>query len=84
MNAESSKRLCLALPSSIILTDQNPHTHFPDTTMAPTATNTNSTTTNGKHEVVKNKNGASAGSNGNVHLSSADVIQLEHEYGAHK
>ncbi|KIP03032.1 hypothetical protein PHLGIDRAFT_130394 [Phlebiopsis gigantea 11061_1 CR5-6] len=53
--------------------------------MAPTATSTNSMTTNGKHEIVKNKNGASTGTNGhgNVHLSSADVIHLEHEYGAH-
>ena len=52
--------------------------------MAPTATSTNSTVTNGKHEVVKPKNGASTGTNGNVHLSSADVIHLEHEHGAHK
>lgn len=43
-------------------------------------------TTNGKHEIVKNKNGISTGTNGHgsVHLSSADVIHLEHEYGAHK
>ena len=51
--------------------------------MAPTATNT--TAANGKHAAVKNgtSNGHARG-HGNVHLSSADVIQLEHEYGAHK
>ena len=28
--------------------------------------------------------GAKANGNGQAHLSSADIIQLEHEYGAHK
>jgi hypothetical protein len=49
--------------------------------MAPTATN-NSVAISGKHQAVKN--GSASGANGHVYLSSADVIQLEHEYGAHK
>lgn len=46
--------------------------------MAPATTTTTSTQSNG---VVKTEQ---KGSGGDVHLTSADVIQLEHEYGAHK
>ncbi|EIM80199.1 ornithine-oxo-acid aminotransferase [Stereum hirsutum FP-91666 SS1] len=45
--------------------------------MAPASTTTTSTQSNG---VVKTEQ---KGSGGDVHLTSADVIQLEHEYGAH-
>ncbi|KAJ7603230.1 ornithine-oxo-acid aminotransferase [Mycena polygramma] len=50
--------------------------------MSPSALASSPTTTNGngKHQVVKPKNGSG---NGSVHLSSADVIRLEHEHGAH-
>ena len=52
--------------------------------MAPTASlraeHTNGQLTPSK---VSNSNSQSAG-NGRAHLSSADVIQLEHEHGAHK
>ncbi|KAJ6492860.1 ornithine-oxo-acid aminotransferase [Mycena vitilis] len=47
----------------------------PSALASPTTTNGNS-----KHQVVKPKNGSG---NGSVHLSSADVIRLEHEHGAH-
>lgn len=51
--------------------------------MAPSALSNNehstngTDSTNGKHHVVKKSNG------GQIHLSSADVIRLEHEHGAH-
>ncbi|EKM52383.1 uncharacterized protein PHACADRAFT_260715 [Phanerochaete carnosa HHB-10118-sp] len=53
--------------------------------MAPSATAI-TPTSNGKYAVVKNghTNGRENGHrNGSVHLSSADVFHLEHEYGAH-
>ncbi|GJE88985.1 aspartate aminotransferase family protein [Phanerochaete sordida] len=53
--------------------------------MAPAATAT-TPASNGKHTAAKNghTNGHGNGhGNGTVHLSSADVIHLEHEYGAH-
>ena len=53
--------------------------------MAPAATATTAAAANGKHAALKNgANGANGHDHGNVHLSSADVIHLEHEYGAHK
>ncbi|KAJ7042983.1 ornithine-oxo-acid aminotransferase [Mycena alexandri] len=48
----------------------------PSAISSPTSANGN-----GKHQVSKTaKNGSR---NGSVHLTSADVIHLEHEYGAH-
>lgn len=50
--------------------------------MAPEATTTATTTTTA-NGVAKTGPGQKS-SGGDVHLSTADVIQLEHEYGAHK
>lgn len=52
--------------------------------MAPTATSANghnATVTNG---TTKTTHATATALDGEVHLTSADVIQLEHEYGAHK
>jgi hypothetical protein len=57
--------------------------------MAPSATvSTTNGTSNGKHHdlkttIPKAKNGTSNGDS-EPHLTSADVIRLEHEHGAHK
>ncbi|KAJ7607517.1 ornithine-oxo-acid aminotransferase [Roridomyces roridus] len=48
--------------------------------MSPTALASHSTNGNGKHH---NGNGTKIQKNAPVHLSSADVIHLEHEHGAH-
>ncbi|KAI0791039.1 pyridoxal phosphate-dependent transferase [Abortiporus biennis] len=48
--------------------------------MAPTAISANDAASNGKYHAEKT--GRSAG-NGQPKLTSADVIQLEHQYGAH-
>lgn len=48
--------------------------------MAPAATTTTTTSTQ-SNGVAKTEQKSSGG---DVHLTSADVIQLEHEYGAHK
>jgi len=50
--------------------------------MSPTAS-LRTESTNGQQLVSKASNGTSKTRNGDVHLSSADVVQLEHEYGAH-
>ncbi|KAJ6578727.1 pyridoxal phosphate-dependent transferase [Mycena vulgaris] len=47
--------------------------------MSPTAIAYTPTNGNGKHQVTKAKNGAAP----LPHLTSADVIRLEHEHGAH-
>lgn len=47
--------------------------------MAPATTTTTTLTQSNGHAKTEQK-----GSGGDVHLTSADVIQLEHEYGAHK
>lgn len=49
--------------------------------MAPAATTTSTSTTQANGVPAKTEQ---KGSGGDVHLSTADVIQLEHEYGAHK
>ena len=51
--------------------------------MAPTAAFTTQTAANSKAVAAKNgQNTASAASG--VHLTSEDIIELEHKYGAHK
>lgn len=50
--------------------------------MAPSAT-IQTETKNDHADATKKYNGTSQPKNGEVHLSSADVIHLEHEYGAH-
>jgi hypothetical protein len=48
--------------------------------ISPNELANNGLTANGKHQTLKNHtNGAAQG-----HLTTADVIQLEHQYGAHK
>lgn len=49
--------------------------------MAPTAITSHELSNNGKHQTVK-----SGRDTGNVppKMTSADVVHLEHEYGAHK
>ncbi|PSR73042.1 hypothetical protein PHLCEN_2v11146 [Hermanssonia centrifuga] len=45
--------------------------------MAPTATHSAESTTNGRYQMTKSGRAS-------AHLTSGDVMQLEHEYGAHK
>ncbi|KAJ7903830.1 ornithine-oxo-acid aminotransferase [Mycena leptocephala] len=56
--------------------------------MAPSATVSTNGTSNGKHHdlkttIPKAKNGTKNGVDSEPHLTSADVIRLEHEHGAH-
>ena len=54
-------------------------------TMAPTASFTAQSAGNGKTAPGAAKNGQSAGEGRPaVHLTSSDIIELEHQYGAHK
>lgn len=51
--------------------------------MAPAAT-IRTEVSNGHADAAKKSNGTAQSKKGEIHLTSADVIHLEHEYGAHK